>query len=40
LIAIWIGFGYASNGLFLTPRNFYDVSVQSVPVAIRAMVWS
>jgi len=36
LIAIWVGFGYASNGLFLTPRNFYDVSVQSVPVAIMA----
>ncbi len=37
LIAIWLGFGYASDGLFLTPRNFYDVSVQSVPVAIMAM---
>ena len=36
LICIWIGFGFASNGLFLTPRNFYDVSVQSVPVAIMA----
>jgi len=36
LICIWIGFGMASNGLFLTPRNFYDVSVQSVPVAIMA----
>ena len=36
LIAIWIGFGIASNGLFLTSRNFYDVSVQSVPVAIMA----
>ncbi len=36
LIAIWLGFGFASNGLFLTPRNFYDVSVQSVPVAIMA----
>jgi D-xylose transport system permease protein len=36
LIVIWLGFGYASNGLFLTPRNFYDVSVQSVPVAIMA----
>jgi D-xylose transport system permease protein len=36
LVAIWIGFGFASNGLFLTPRNFYDVSVQSVPVAIMA----
>ena len=36
LIAIWLGFGYASNGLFLTPRNLYDVSVQSVPVAIMA----
>ncbi|MGD0121182.1 MAG: sugar ABC transporter permease [Candidatus Limnocylindrales bacterium] len=36
LIAIWVGFGFASNGLFLTPRNFYDVSVQSVPVAIMA----
>jgi D-xylose transport system permease protein len=37
LVAIWIGFGLASNGLFLTPRNLYDVSVQSVPVAIMAM---
>jgi D-xylose transport system permease protein len=36
LIAIWLGFGFASNGSFLTPRNFYDVSVQSVPVAIMA----
>ncbi|HEX7498047.1 MAG TPA: sugar ABC transporter permease [Candidatus Limnocylindrales bacterium] len=36
LIAIWIGFGFASDGLFLTPRNLYDVSVQSVPVAIMA----
>jgi D-xylose transport system permease protein len=36
LVAIWIGFGWASGGLFLTPRNFYDVSVQSVPVAIMA----
>ena len=36
LIAIWLGFGYASDGLFLTPRNFYDVAVQSVPVAIMA----
>jgi len=36
LIFIWLGFGYASNGLFLTPRNFYDVSVQSVSVAIMA----
>jgi len=36
LACIWIGFGIASNGLFLTARNFYDVSVQSVPVAIMA----
>jgi D-xylose transport system permease protein len=36
LICIWLGFGFASNGLYLTPRNFYDVSVQSVPVAIMA----
>lgn len=36
LIGIWVGFGYASDGLFLTPRNLYDVSVQSVPVAIMA----
>ena len=36
LIAIWLGFGFASDGLFLTPRNLYDVSVQSVPVAIMA----
>ncbi|MGZ6267215.1 MAG: sugar ABC transporter permease [Candidatus Limnocylindrales bacterium] len=36
LICIWVGFGFASDGLFLTPRNLYDVSVQSVPVAIMA----
>jgi len=36
LMAIWLGFGYASGGLFLTPRNLYDVSVQCVPVAIMA----
>lgn len=36
LIAIWLFFGYASDGQFLTPRNLYDVSVQSVPVAIMA----
>jgi D-xylose transport system permease protein len=36
LVCIWIGFGIASNGLYLTPRNFYDVTVQSVPVAIMA----
>ena len=36
LVCIWLGFGYASDGLFLTPRNLYDVSVQSVPVAIMA----
>jgi D-xylose transport system permease protein len=37
LVVIWVGFGIASDGLFLTPRNLYDVSVQSVPVAIMAM---
>jgi D-xylose transport system permease protein len=36
LVLIWLGFGLASNGQFLTARNFYDVSVQSVPVAIMA----
>ena len=36
LICIWLGFGFASNGLFLTSRNFYDVLVQSTPVAIMA----
>jgi len=36
LVAIWLGFGWASNGTFTTPRNLYDVSVQSVPVAIMA----
>jgi len=36
LVCIWLGFGWASNGAFLTARNFYDVSVQSVPVAIMA----
>ncbi len=36
LILIWIGFGAASGWQFTTARNFYDVSVQSVPVAIMA----
>jgi len=36
LVVIWLGFGWASNGQFITPRNLYDVSVQSVPVALMA----
>jgi D-xylose transport system permease protein len=36
LALIWIGFHAASGGLFLTPRNLWNLSVQSAPVAIMA----
>ncbi len=36
LALIWIGFHVASGGLFLTPRNLWNLSVQSAPVAIMA----
>lgn len=36
LVIIWIGFHIASNGLFLTPRNLWNLSVQSASVAIMS----
>ena len=36
LLIIWIVFHFLSGGLFLTPRNLWNLSVQSSPVAIMA----
>ncbi len=36
LLLIWIGFHVMSNGLFLTPRNLWNLSVQSASVAVMA----
>jgi D-xylose transport system permease protein len=36
LLAIWIAFHVLSGGLFLTPRNLWNLSVQSSSVAIMA----
>ena len=36
LVVIWIGFDIMSGGLFLTPRNLWNLSVQSASVAIMA----
>jgi len=36
LLLIWIVFHLLSGGLFLTPRNLWNLSVQSSPVAIMA----
>lgn len=36
LLLIWVGLHYLSNGLFLTPRNLWNLSVQSSSVAIMA----
>jgi D-xylose transport system permease protein len=36
LAIIWIGFHVLSGGLFLTPRNLWNLSVQSATVAIMA----
>ncbi|WEX10033.1 sugar ABC transporter permease [Chelativorans sp. AA-79] len=36
LAAIWIGFHFFSGGLFLTPRNLWNLSVQSASVAIMS----
>jgi D-xylose transport system permease protein len=33
---IWIGFQFASGGLFLTSRNLWNLSVQSASIAIMA----
>ena len=36
LVVIWVGFNILSDGLFLTPRNLWNLSVQSASVAIMA----
>src|SRR6202140_4864930 len=36
LAIIWIGFQIVSGGLFLTPRNLWNLSVQSASIAIMA----
>ncbi len=36
LLIIWLGFHIFSNGLFLTPRNLWNLSVQSSSVAVMA----
>jgi len=36
LFLIWFAFHLLSSGLFLTPRNLWNLSVQSAPVAIMA----
>jgi D-xylose transport system permease protein len=36
LAIIWIGFQVASGGLFLTPRNLWNLSVQSASIGIMA----
>ncbi len=36
LAVIWIGFNVLSGGLFLTPRNLWNLSVQSSSIAIMA----
>jgi D-xylose transport system permease protein len=36
LAIIWIGFNIASHGLFLTPRNLWNLSVQTATIAIMA----
>ena len=37
LIAIWIGFDILSDGRFITPRNLYNLSLQTASVAIMAV---
>src|SRR5262245_61563715 len=36
LIVIWIGFNFMSNGAFLSPRNLWNLSVQTSSIAIMA----
>ena len=36
LVVIWVGFNILSDGLFITPRNLWNLSVQSASVAIMA----
>jgi D-xylose transport system permease protein len=36
LVVIWIGFNLVSGGLFITPRNLWNLSVQSASIAIMS----
>ena len=36
LAVIWVGFNIASGGLFLSPRNLWNLSVQTATIAILA----
>ncbi|WP_258549112.1 sugar ABC transporter permease [Thalassospira profundimaris] len=36
LLIIWIGFDIASGGRFITPRNIFNLSVQTASVAVMA----
>lgn len=36
LAIIWIGFQFASGGVFLTPRNLWNLSVQTATIAVLA----
>jgi D-xylose transport system permease protein len=36
LAVIWIGFHIASGGVFLTPRNLWNLSVQTASIAVMA----
>ena len=36
LVVIWVVFGIVTEGRFLTPRNFFNVSVQTASVAVMA----
>jgi D-xylose transport system permease protein len=37
LIGIWVGFDILSDGRFITPRNLYNLSLQTASVAIMAI---
>ena len=36
LIVLWVGFQFLTNGLFLLPRNLWNLSVQTAAVAVMA----
>lgn len=36
LAAIWLGFNWLSGGAFLTPRNLWNLSVQTASIAVMA----
>jgi D-xylose transport system permease protein len=36
LVVIWIGFHILSDGKFITPRNLYNLSIQTASVAVMA----